>query len=121
MSEPVLETTNLTKKYNSFVAVDRLNLEIQAGEVCLYLLDMLLGRYGRIEAVTKLVDRNAFYVIPVVNVDGSRVVRARELFVGAHRDIYHREVATLVAMAAGLLVGGPDGARPRPRDPLVNP
>ncbi len=58
---------------------------------------------------------------PVVNVDGSRVVRARELFVGAHRDIYHREVATLVAMAAGLLVGGPDGARPRPRDPLVNP
>ncbi len=33
MSEPVLETTNLTKKYNSFVAVDRLNLEIQAGEV----------------------------------------------------------------------------------------
>jgi hypothetical protein len=58
---------------------------------------------------------------PIVNVDGSRVVRARELLVGAHRDIYHREVAMLVAMAAGLLVGGPDGARPRPRDPLVNP
>ena len=33
MSEPVLETINLTKKYNSFVAVDRLNLEIQPGEV----------------------------------------------------------------------------------------
>src|SRR5262249_61580762 len=35
---------------------------------------------------------------PIVNVDGSRVVRAREPLVGAHRDIYHREVATLVAM-----------------------
>jgi hypothetical protein len=58
---------------------------------------------------------------PIVNVDGSRVVRAKEAFVGAHRDIYHREVATLVAMAAGLLVGGPEGARPRPRDPVVNP
>jgi hypothetical protein len=55
----------------------------------------------------------------IVNVDGSRVVRAREPFVGAHRDIYHREVATLVAMAAGLLVGGPDGARKRPLDPGV--
>lgn len=56
---------------------------------------------------------------PVVNVDGSRVVRARELFVGAHRDIYHREVATLVAMAVGLLIGGPEGARPRPVDPRI--
>jgi len=50
---------------------------------------------------------------PIVNVDGSRIVHAREPFVGAHRDIYHREVAVLVAMAAGLLIGGVDGARPR--------
>ena len=55
----------------------------------------------------------------IVNVDGSRVVRASEAFVGAHRDIYRREVATLAAMAAGLLVGGPEGARPRPLDPLA--
>jgi hypothetical protein len=47
------------------------------------------------------------------------VVRARELVVGAHRDIYHREVATLVAMAAGFLVGGPEGARARPLDPRI--
>jgi hypothetical protein len=65
------------------------------------------------------VQRTGIPEYPIVNVDGSRVVRAREPFVGAHRDIYHREVATLVAMAAGLLVGGPDGARKRPLDPRV--
>ncbi len=64
------------------------------------------------------VQRTGIPSYPIVNVDGSRVVRDSEPLVGAHRDIYHREVATLVAMAAGLLVGGPDGARPRPVDPL---
>lgn len=33
MSATVLETRDLTKKYNSFVAVDHLNLQVQAGEV----------------------------------------------------------------------------------------
>ena len=56
---------------------------------------------------------------PIVNVDGSRVVRARDPLLGAHRDIFHREVAALVAMAAGLIVGGPEGARPLPIDPLL--
>jgi len=44
--------------------------EIQAGEVCLGVLNLLLTRYGQNEAITKLVDRNAFYILPVVNVDG---------------------------------------------------
>jgi hypothetical protein len=44
--------------------------EIQAGEVCLGVLNRLLTGYGRNEQITKLVDRNAFYVIPTVNVDG---------------------------------------------------
>jgi len=44
--------------------------EIQAGEVCLYFLNALLTGYGRNESITRLVDRNAYYVIPVVNVDG---------------------------------------------------
>ena len=57
---------------------------------------------------------------PIVNVDGSRVVTASEPLLGAHRDIFHREVATLVAMAAGVIVGGPDGARARPLDPRVD-
>jgi hypothetical protein len=65
------------------------------------------------------VQRTGIPEYAIVNVDGSRVVRASEAFVGAHRDIYHREVATLIAMAAGLLVGGPEGARPRPLDPLA--
>jgi hypothetical protein len=44
--------------------------EIQGGEIALYLLDYLLGTYGTNREVTELVDRNVFYVVPVVNVDG---------------------------------------------------
>ena len=44
--------------------------EIQAGEVALYLLDFLLGSYGRNPEITRLVDTRCFYVIPVVNADG---------------------------------------------------
>ena len=44
--------------------------EIQAGEVCLYYANMLLTKYGENEKVTKVVDSNAHYIIPVVNVDG---------------------------------------------------
>jgi len=54
----------------------------------------------------------------VVNVDGSRVVTKQEWLVGAHCDIYHDEIATLVLLAAGLLTGGPEGARPRPVSPF---
>ncbi len=58
---------------------------------------------------------------PIVNVDGSRIVTASEPILGAHRDIFHREIAALVGMAAGLLVGGPDGLRAIPIDPLGRP
>jgi hypothetical protein len=44
--------------------------EIQAGEVCLGVLNRLLTGYGHNEQITRLVDRNVFYVIPSVNVDG---------------------------------------------------
>jgi len=44
--------------------------EIQAGEVCLYYANMLLTKYGENDKITKQVDRNANYIIPVVNVDG---------------------------------------------------
>ena len=44
--------------------------EVQAGEVCLYYANMLLTKYGENDKVTKTVDRNAHYIIPVVNVDG---------------------------------------------------
>jgi len=44
--------------------------EVQAGEVCLYYANMLLTKYGENEIITKAVDRNAHYIIPVVNVDG---------------------------------------------------
>jgi hypothetical protein len=55
---------------------------------------------------------------PIVNVDGSQVITASETLVGAHRDIYHPEVATLVLLAAGLLQPGPEGLRPARVSPL---
>jgi hypothetical protein len=53
----------------------------------------------------------------VITVDGSRVVTKDEWLVGAHRDIYHDEIAALVLLAAGLLTGGPDGLRTRRLSP----
>lgn len=49
----------------------------------------------------------------VVNIDGSRVVNPAEPLVGAHCDIYHDEIATLVLLGAGLLQGGPARTRSR--------
>ncbi len=44
--------------------------EIQAAEVALAFLNRLLVSYGSNPQITELVDRNAYYVIPIVNVDG---------------------------------------------------
>ncbi len=44
--------------------------EIQGGDISLYLLDYVLGNYGRNKEITELVDRICFYVVPVVNADG---------------------------------------------------
>jgi len=44
--------------------------EIQGGEICLYLLDYLLGSYGKNPEISRLVDKTCFYVVPVVNPDG---------------------------------------------------
>ncbi len=44
--------------------------EIQGGEICLYLLDYLLGNYGKNPDITQLLDKTCFYVVPVVNLDG---------------------------------------------------
>ena len=57
----------------------------------------------------------------VVNINGSRVVTRDDWLIGAHRDIYHDEIATLVCLAAGLLKGGAAGARPRPLSPFGRP
>jgi hypothetical protein len=56
----------------------------------------------------------------VVTIDGSRVVQKHEWLIGAHCDIYHDEIATLVLLAAGLLTGGPAGARPRSVPPFTH-
>lgn len=44
--------------------------EIQAAEVALYIGEYLLKNYTKLDEITELVDKNAYYLIPVVNVDG---------------------------------------------------
>ncbi len=64
------ETGDILDKPGVYVDGNIHGNEIQAGEVCLYLADLLLTHYGRNERITRLVDRNVFYIVPVVNVDG---------------------------------------------------
>lgn len=44
--------------------------EIQASEVCLYLANRLLENFGKNEKLTDVVNKNAWYILPCVNVDG---------------------------------------------------
>ncbi len=43
--------------------------EIQATEVCLYVIHELVNRVGRDELVTRLLDERTFYIVPTVNPD----------------------------------------------------
>ncbi len=58
---------------------------------------------------------------PVINVDASQVVRDSQWLLGAHRDIYHAEIATLILMAAGHIEGSPEGPRRPPLNPWSEP
>jgi len=44
--------------------------EVQGAEAALYSVDFLLKNYGRLPRVTEMLDRSAFYILPVVNPDG---------------------------------------------------
>jgi len=44
--------------------------EIQAAEVALYLSNYLLTNYGKNKKITGLVDKNCYYIVPMVNPDG---------------------------------------------------
>ena len=44
--------------------------EIQASETVLYTAWYLVENYGKVEPITKLVDRSAFYFLPCINPDG---------------------------------------------------
>ncbi len=44
--------------------------EAQAAEACLYTIWYLAENHGRVDAITRLVDERAFYVVPTVNPDG---------------------------------------------------
>jgi hypothetical protein len=47
--------------------------EVLAGEAALHFIHHLLTRYGHDSRVTALVDRHAFYVVPIVNPDGRAI------------------------------------------------
>jgi hypothetical protein len=64
------QTGNHLEKPGVYVDGNIHGNEIQAGEVCLYYANMLLTKYGVNEKITHVVDKNAHYIIPVVNVDG---------------------------------------------------
>ncbi len=44
--------------------------ELQATEVCLYFADYMLKNYANNNNIKALLDKNAYYIIPIVNVDG---------------------------------------------------
>ncbi|MCD6090977.1 MAG: hypothetical protein J7J72_05720 [Bacteroidales bacterium] len=64
------KTGKASEKPGVYVDANIHGNEIQAGEVALYFADYLLKNYGELKDVTEIVDRNAYYIIPVVNVDG---------------------------------------------------
>lgn len=64
------ETGALLEKPGVYVDGNIHGNEIQGGDICLYLLNYILGRYGENKEITELIDKNAIYVIPVVNPDG---------------------------------------------------
>jgi hypothetical protein len=64
------QTGNALDKPGVYVDGNIHGNEIQAAEVVLYLAEYLLKNYGKIPDLTKTVDRNAFYLIPMVNPDG---------------------------------------------------
>ncbi|MBU1473437.1 MAG: hypothetical protein KJ768_01005, partial [Acidobacteria bacterium] len=43
--------------------------EYTGTEVCLYIIDKLVSGYGEDETVTRMVDKNTFYICPVINPD----------------------------------------------------
>ena len=44
--------------------------EVQAAETSIYLIWYLMENYDRLDAIKKLVDEHAFYIVPTVNPDG---------------------------------------------------
>ncbi|HCC70004.1 MAG TPA: hypothetical protein DEQ09_02475, partial [Bacteroidales bacterium] len=64
------ETGTASSKPGVYVDGNIHGNEIQATEVCLYLANRLLTKYGENDEITKIIDRNVFYIIPTVNVDG---------------------------------------------------
>ena len=62
--------------------------EFTGSEVCLYIVDKLVSGYGKDKEITALIDKNVFYICPVVNPDG--------VFNSVERDISQRQNSMLI-------------------------
>ena len=45
--------------------------EVTGTQVCLYLIEYLITRYGSNKRITRLLDQRTFYILPCVNPDGA--------------------------------------------------
>lgn len=64
------ETGPDTDKPAIFIDANIHGNEVQGGETCLYTIWYLTKSYGKIERLTQLMDRCAFYIVPSSNPDG---------------------------------------------------
>jgi hypothetical protein len=64
------KTGKVTEKPGIWVDGNIHGNEIQAGEVCLYTAQYLLMNHQKNEELTRILDKNVFFIVPVVNVDG---------------------------------------------------
>ncbi len=64
------DTGSETSKAAMLIEANVHGNEIQGGEICLYTVWYLMENYGRLEAITRLVNERAFYIIPTMNPDG---------------------------------------------------
>ena len=64
------ETGPELSKAGMFIEANVHGNEIQGAEVSLYTIWYLMENYGRIDAITRLVDERVFYILPSVNPDG---------------------------------------------------
>jgi hypothetical protein len=62
--------------------------EFTGTEVCVYIIDKLVSGYGRDREITALIDKNVFYICPVVNPDG--------VFNSVDKDISQRQNSMLI-------------------------